>query len=99
MAEAEKTNKIDELEKEIKSLKCALVERTKAAQKKATIDVGKIAAELNEGAGKLIDAAQPPIKEAADKAGKKISQHPFVSVTAALAAGILIAGLGRKKQK
>jgi len=99
MAEAEKTNKIDELENEIKSLKCALVERTKAAQKKATIDVGKIAAELNEGAGKLIDAAQPQVKEVADRAGKKISEHPFVSVTAALAAGILIAGLGRKKQK
>jgi len=97
MEEIQKDKKIEDLEREVESLKCALVQRTKAAQKKATIDIGKMASELNEGAGKLIDAVQPRVKEAADKAGKKIGMHPFVSVTTALAAGILIAGLGRKK--
>lgn len=95
MENKEKT--IEELKQEIESLKCALSERTKNAEKKAVVDFGKMASELNEGTGKFIDTVKPVAKETADKVGKKIKERPFVSVCAALGAGILLAGLAKRK--
>ncbi len=90
--------KITELEQEIASLKRALAERTKEVKKKTPVDFGKMAAELNEGTGKLIKNVTPAAKETAEKVSSKIKERPFVSVCAALGAGILIAGLSKRKK-
>lgn len=96
MEATEKDKKIEELEREIASLKYALVQRTKFTHKRVTIDFGKMLSELNENLGRLIDAVHPYAKEAIDEADKKIIAHPFVCTTMALIAGALIAGRKRK---
>lgn len=95
----DKDTRIEELEAEIASLKHALVERTKAANKKAAVDFGKMASELNENAGKLIDTVHPVASKAAKKAGEKIKERPFISVCAALGVGLLLAGFSKRKSK
>ena len=95
----DKDKKIEELRHEIESLKCALTERTKATGKKAAIDFAKMASELNEGTGRLIDTVKPAAKDTADKVGKKIQERPFISICAALGAGLLLAGLARRRHK
>ena len=96
MTEQEK--KIEELEAEIASLKTALVQRTKAAHKKAAVDFVKMASELNENAGILIEKVQPVATKAAQKAGEKIKERPFMSVCAALGVGLLLASLSNGKK-
>lgn len=89
---------MDELKQEIESLRLALIERNKKAQRKATIDFGKMMAELNEQAGEFIDAVQPQAKALLDAADKKIKQHPFVSICTALGAGLILASISKSNK-
>lgn len=94
----DKDKRIEELEQEIESLKCALAETGRHAAKKAAVDFGKMASELNEGTGKLIDSVKPAVKETKEKLNKKIQKRPFVSVCAAMGAGLVLAGLAKRKK-
>lgn len=85
-------NKVEELKEEVESLKELL-----AARSHRGVNLDKLKEALGDGSDYLLDAIRPivekyekPTKQAVEKASIKVSDNPFLSVTVAFGAGIVI---------
>lgn len=83
---------IEELKAEVESLKELL-----AARSHRGVNLDKLKEALGDGSDYMLDAIRPiiakyeePTKQAVEKASLKVSDNPFLSVTVAFGAGIVI---------
>jgi ElaB/YqjD/DUF883 family membrane-anchored ribosome-binding protein len=91
---------MEEMAREIRSLKEALAERD-GERARESADADGVRSMLDEGFSKIMEAVRPyaasvSVKDAVSDIGERIREHPLASVSIALASGFLIGRIADK---